>query len=41
MAVDGDVVVNGPEGETLDWDSVDWRQVEDNATGFRCLTGCG
>lgn len=22
------VVVNGPEGELLDWDAVDWRQVE-------------
>src|SRR6266849_4294233 len=27
-AVEGDGVVNGPEGEFLDWDAVNWRQVE-------------
>jgi RNA-directed DNA polymerase len=30
VAVDSDVVVNGPEGEILDWDAVDWRQVEED-----------
>ncbi len=24
------VTVNGPEGEVLDWDAVDWRRVEDD-----------
>ena len=24
------VAVNGPEGEVLDWDAVDWRRVEDD-----------
>ena len=26
----GVAVVNGPEGEVLDWQRVDWRQVQDD-----------
>ena len=29
------VTVNGPEGEVLDWDAVDWRQVEDDVRRLR------
>jgi RNA-directed DNA polymerase len=29
------VVVNGPEGEVLDWDSVNWRVVEDDVRRLR------
>ena len=29
------VTVNGPEGEVLDWDTVDWRRVEDNVRRLR------
>src|SRR4029077_8136718 len=29
------VEVNGPEGEVLDWDAVDWRRVEDNVRRLR------
>ena len=29
------VTVNGPEGEVLDWDAVDWRRVEDNVRRLR------
>jgi RNA-directed DNA polymerase len=28
-------VVNGPEGELLDWDAVDWRQVEADVRRLR------
>jgi RNA-directed DNA polymerase len=35
VAVGGDVVVNGPEGGTLDWDAVDWRQVEEDVRRLR------
>src|SRR6266700_5784142 len=28
-------VVNGPEGEALDWDAVDWRAVEDDVRRLR------
>ncbi|MEV0217799.1 group II intron reverse transcriptase/maturase [Micromonospora sp. ALFpr18c] len=28
-------VVNGPEGEVVDWDAVDWRTVEDNVRRLR------
>lgn len=28
-------VVNGPEGEDLDWHSIDWRQVEDDVRRLR------
>ena len=35
VAADGDVAVNGPEGETLDWDAVDWRQVEEDVRRLR------
>ncbi len=35
MAVDGGVVVNGPEGDLLDWDAVDWRQVEEDVRRLR------
>jgi RNA-directed DNA polymerase len=28
-------VVNGPEGEVLDWDAVEWRQAEDNVRRLR------
>src|SRR5712671_7708272 len=34
-AVEGDGVVNGPEGEFLDWDAVDWRQVEEDVRRLR------
>ena len=27
--------VNGPEDEVLDWEAVDWRQVEDDARRLR------
>ena len=29
------VTVNGPEGEVLDWDAVDWRRVEDDVRRLR------
>jgi RNA-directed DNA polymerase len=29
------IMVNGPEGEVLDWDAVDWRQVEDDVRRLR------
>ena len=35
VAVDSDVVVNGPEGEILDWNAVDWRQVEQDVRRLR------
>jgi len=35
MAVIGDVVVNGPEGERLDWDAVQWRRVESDVERLR------
>src|SRR5258708_12882494 len=28
-------LVNGPEGDVLDWDAVEWRQVEDDARRLR------
>ena len=28
-------VANGPEGEVLDWDAVDWRRVEDDVRRLR------
>ena len=34
-AVEGDGVVNGPEGEFLDWGAVDWRQVEEDVRRLR------
>ena len=33
--MDGHAVVNGPEGEILDWDAVDWRQVESDVRRLR------
>src|SRR5215467_3495303 len=30
-----DAVVNGSEGEPLDWDAVDWRQVEEDVRRLR------
>jgi RNA-directed DNA polymerase len=33
--VDGRGVVNGPEGGPLDWDAVDWRQVEEDVRRLR------
>ena len=30
-----DAVVNGPEGDPLDWDAVDWRQVEEGVRRLR------
>ncbi len=33
--VDGGVAVNGPEGEVLDWDAIDWRAQEDNVRRLR------
>src|SRR5713226_7754080 len=35
MAVDSDVTANGPEGGILDWDAVDWRQVEEDVRRLR------
>ena len=32
---DTDVTVNGPEGEVLGWDAVDWRSVEDDVRRLR------
>ena len=29
------VTVNGPEGEVLDWEAVDWRRVEDDVRRLR------
>ena len=29
------VTVNGPEDEVLDWEAVDWRQVEDDVGRLR------
>ena len=29
------VEVNGPEGEVLDWDAVDWHRVEDDVRRLR------
>ena len=29
------VEVNGPEGDVLDWDAVDWRAVEDDVRRLR------
>jgi RNA-directed DNA polymerase len=29
------IVVNGPEGDVLDWDAVDWRQAEDDVRRLR------
>jgi RNA-directed DNA polymerase len=29
------ITVNGPEGDALDWDAVDWRQVEDDVRRLR------
>src|SRR6266571_7467012 len=29
------VTANGPEGDVLDWDAVDWRQVEDDVRRLR------
>ncbi|HTE68935.1 MAG TPA: reverse transcriptase N-terminal domain-containing protein [Actinomycetes bacterium] len=29
------VTVNGPEGDVLDWDAVEWRQVEDDVRRLR------
>ena len=34
-AAAGAAGVNGPEGEFLDWDAVDWRQVEEDARRLR------
>src|SRR5258705_13503715 len=31
----GAVTVNGPEGDVVDWDAVDWRQAEDNVRRLR------
>ena len=30
-----DAVVNGPEGDPLDWDAVNWRQVEEDVRRLR------
>jgi hypothetical protein len=29
------VTVNGPEGEVVDWDAVDWRRVDDDVRRLR------
>ena len=34
-AMIGDVVVNGPEDDDLDWQSIDWRHVEDDVRRLR------
>jgi RNA-directed DNA polymerase len=31
----GTMTVNGPEGDVVDWDAVDWRQAEDNVWRLR------
>ena len=31
----GTVAVNGPEGDVVDWDAVDWRQAEDDVRRLR------
>jgi RNA-directed DNA polymerase len=31
----GTIMVNGPEGDVLDWDAVDWRQAEDDVRRLR------
>jgi hypothetical protein len=33
--LDATVVVNGPEGDVLDWDAVDWRRAEDDVRRLR------
>jgi RNA-directed DNA polymerase len=35
LAADGGGVVNGPEGEILDWDAIDWRAIEENVRRLR------
>jgi RNA-directed DNA polymerase len=35
LAASCDAVVNGPEGEDLDWDAVNWRKVEDDVRRLR------
>jgi RNA-directed DNA polymerase len=35
VAVDGDVMANGPEGGIPDWNAVDWRQVEEDVRRLR------
>ena len=35
VAATCDVMVNGPEGEDLDWDAIDWRNVEANVRRLR------
>ncbi|MEC3982811.1 group II intron reverse transcriptase/maturase [Amycolatopsis sp. H20-H5] len=35
VVADGDGVVNGPEGRSLDWDAVEWRTVEDEVRRLR------
>src|SRR5258708_14248579 len=35
MAVDSTVMANGPEGGILDWNAVDWRQVEEDVRRLR------
>jgi RNA-directed DNA polymerase len=32
---DGRAVVNGPEGDVLDWNAIDWRQVEEDVRRLR------
>jgi RNA-directed DNA polymerase len=29
------IAANGPEGDVLDWDAVDWRQAEDDVRRLR------
>ena len=31
----GTVMVNGPEGDVVDWDAVDWRRVQDDVRRLR------
>jgi RNA-directed DNA polymerase len=35
MGKSGTPAVNGPEGDVVDWDAVDWRQAEDNVRRLR------
>ena len=35
VAATCDVMVNGPEGEDLDWDAIDWRKVEADVQRLR------
>ena len=33
--LDAAAVANGPEGDVVDWDAIDWRQVQDDVGRLR------